>query len=80
MYDTKERDADIWIEKRLNIGRQHIFTRKGEDIMRFKKIISGLLVGALAVTSVFTGNVTTAKAEVAAEAPIYETPSCGDSS
>lgn len=39
--------------------------------MRFKKIISGLLVGALAVTSVFTGNVTTAKAEVAAEKPIY---------
>lgn len=39
--------------------------------MRFKKIISGLLVGALAVTSVFTGNVTTAKAEVTAEAPKY---------
>lgn len=35
------------------------------------KIISGLLVGALAVTSVFTGNVTTAKAEVTAEAPKY---------
>ncbi len=31
--------------------------------MRFKKIVSGLLACAMVVTSVFTGNVTTAKAE-----------------
>ncbi len=44
--------------------------RKGETNMRFNKIVSGLLAGALAVTSVFAGNVTTVKAEDAAVTPI----------
>lgn len=38
--------------------------------MRFKKIVSGLLAGALVVTSMFTGNVVSAKAEGAAVEPI----------
>lgn len=39
--------------------------------MRFNKIVSGLLAGALAVTSVFAGNVTTVKAEGTSETPKY---------
>lgn len=39
--------------------------------MRFNKIVSGLLAGALAVTSVFAGNVATVKAEGTSETPKY---------
>ncbi len=39
--------------------------------MRFKKVMSGLLAGALVATSVFGGNVTTAKAETTPEAAKY---------
>lgn len=38
--------------------------------MRFKKLVSGLLASALVVTTVFTGNVISAKAEEAAVEPI----------